>query len=93
MKLKTLVYQELFLRKGRFLSSLLAIALGIAVITFTHNVTIYSKKAIEREVDALGANILILPPHSTVENYYSADLTQSEMPEEYLSRLLFSRLE
>lgn len=93
MKLKNLVRAELTQRKSRLFTSLLAIVLGIAIITFINNVTIYSKKAIEREVDALGANILILPKDSTVENYYSADLSNAEMPEEYLSRLLFSNLE
>lgn len=93
MRLKTLVFRELFQRKNKLLTSLLAIVLGIAIITFINNTTTYSEKAIAKELDALGANILILHPSATLENYYSADLGGWEIPEEYVTRLTLSNLE
>ena len=34
----------------------------------------FSEKAVARELDNLGANVLILPKSATVSDYYSADL-------------------
>lgn len=67
--------------------SLLAITLGIAVITGIKNITYYSEKAVSRELDELGANILILPKSASVQDYYSADFQDDEIPEQYLEVL------
>jgi putative ABC transport system permease protein len=55
--------------------------------------TYYSEKAVAGELDALGANILLLAKDATVQDYYSADLQQSEIPESYVSVLANSGLQ
>lgn len=93
MNWNTLVFRELLQRKNKLITSALAIVLGIAVIVTINTVTTYSEKAISKELDALGANILILPHGSTLVDYYSADLQSGEIPEEYVTLLTTSNLE
>lgn len=93
MKIKQIVMRELFQRSNQLWTSLIAISLGIAVIVGIENTTRYSEKAVAGELDALGANILILPKDATVQDYYSADFQQSEIPESYVSILTGSDLQ
>ena len=93
MNWNTLVFRELVQRKNKLITSGLAIILGIAVIVTINTVTTYSEKAISKELDALGANILILPQGATLVDYYSADLQVGELPEEYVTLLTTSNLE
>jgi putative ABC transport system permease protein len=93
MQLKHLVWRELFERKNQLATSFLAILLGIAVIVAIKNITLYSEKAVARELDALGANILILPKSASLSDYYSADMQGEEFPEEYVTRLATSDLQ
>ena len=93
MQLKHLVWRELFERKNQLATSFLAILLGIAVIVAIKNITVYSEKAVARELDALGANILVLPKSVSLSDYYSADMQGEEFPEEYLTRLTTSDLQ
>lgn len=93
MKWNTLIFRELLQRKNKLITSGLAIILGIGVIVTINTITLYSEKAISKELDALGANILILPPESTLVDYYSADLQAGLIPEEYVTLLTMSNLE
>lgn len=93
MKLGALVLHELTQRKKRMLASLLAIFLSVSVIVAIYNISLYSEKAVSRELDALGANILILPPDTSISDYYKADLHSQELPEEYVTLLATSNLE
>ena len=93
MKLRTMVWREIFERKNQLGTSFLAILLGISVIVSIKNITHYSEKAVARELDALGANILILPKSASLQDYYSADLQQEVFPEEYVERLTNSDLQ
>ena len=93
MKLRTLVWREVFERRSQLATSFLAILLGIAAIVAVRNVTFFSEKAVAHEMDALGANILILPKGASVQDYYSADMQVEEFPEEYVDRLAMSDLE
>ncbi len=90
MKLKTLAWREIFERKNLLATSLLSISLGIAAIK---NITFYSEKAVARELDALGANILVLPNSATVQDYYSADMQNETLPEAYVTQLSTSDLQ
>jgi putative ABC transport system permease protein len=90
MKLKTLVWREIFERKNQLATSFLAILLGITAIVAIKNVTVYSEKAVARELDALGANILILPKSVSLQDYYTADMQGEVIPEEYVARLTTS---
>lgn len=93
MNWSTLVFRELLERKRKLFISGLAIILGIAVIVAINSINIYSQKAIASELDALGANVLILHPDTTLVDYYSADLQAGEIPEEYVTLLTTSNLE
>ena len=74
MRLRTLVLREIFERKSQLLTSFLAILLGITVIVSIKNISYYSEKAVAREMDSLGANVLVLPKSSTLQDYYAADM-------------------
>jgi putative ABC transport system permease protein len=93
MRLRTLVWREIFERKSQLVTSFLAILLGITVIVSIKNITVYSEKAVAREMDSLGANILVLPKSATLQNYYAADLQGDTIPEEYVGQLAMSSLE
>ena len=90
--MRTLVLREIFERKSQLLTSFLAILLGITVIVSIKNITHYSEKAVAREMDSLGANVLILPKSSTLQDYYTADMQGETIPEEYVTRLAMSDL-
>ena len=93
MRIRTLIWREIFERKNQLATSFFAILLGITVIVSIKNITFYSEKAVSKQLDALGANILILPKSVSMQDYYSADLQTEEIPEEYVDRLTMSDLE
>lgn len=93
MNWNILVFRELLQRKKKLVISGVAIVLGIAVIVAINTITLYSQKAISKEMDALGANVLILPKDTALVDYYSADLHAGEIPEEYVTLLTTSNLE
>jgi len=93
MRLRTLVWREIFERKNQLATSFLAIVLGITAIVAIKNVTFYSEKAVAKELDALGANILILPKSVSLQGYYTADMQGEVFPEEYVNRLATSGLQ
>lgn len=93
MKLRTLVWREIFERKSQLATSFLAILLGITVIVSIKNITYYSEKAVSREMDSLGANILVLPKSATLQDYYAADMQGDTIPEEYVTQLAMSSLQ
>ena len=70
-----------------------AILLGVSVIVAMKNITFYSEKAVAYQLDALGANILVLPKSASLQDYYSADLQNDVFPEEYVKRLTTSDLQ
>lgn len=93
MRLSTLVGREIFERKSQLATSFLAILLGITVIVSIKNITVYSEKAVAREMDSLGANVLVLPKTATLQDYYKADMQGDTIPEEYVTQLALSNLE
>ena len=90
MNLRKLVWRELFERKSQMFTCFLAIFLGITAVVAIKNVTHYSEKAVAREMDSLGANVLVLPKSTTLQDYYSADMHDEVIPEEYVMRLTMS---
>jgi len=74
-------------------TSFLAILLGVSVIVAMKNITFYSEKAVAYQLDALGANILVLPKSASLQDYYSADLQKDLFPEDYVKRLTSSDLQ
>jgi putative ABC transport system permease protein len=93
MKLSTLVWRELFERKSQMFTILLGILLGITTVVAIRNITYYSEKAVARELDTLGANVLVLPKSVSLQDYYSADLHNDVIPEEYVLRLTMSNVQ
>jgi putative ABC transport system permease protein len=92
MKLTELTLKELWLRKSQLVSGLLAITLGIGVIVGIRSFSVVSEKAVAVNLDNLGANILVLPQSSSVDNYYAADIDASTFPEDYVERLVTSTI-
>ena len=92
MRLRTVLWKELLLRKSRMISGLLAITLGIAVIVGIQSVSDVSKRAVAIKLDNLGANILVLPQAASVDDYYTADIDAPTFPEDYVERLATSML-
>jgi len=92
MKLRTLLWKELWLRKSRMVSGLLAITLGIAVIVGIQSVASVSERAVAIKLDNLGANILVLPQAASVDDYYTADIDAPTFPEDYVERVATSML-
>jgi len=92
MRLRTILWKELWLRKSRMVSGLLAITLGIAVIVGIKSVATVSERAVAIKLDNLGANILVLPQAASVDDYYTADIDAPTFPEEYVERVATSML-
>ncbi len=90
--LATIIQKEMTQRKGRLVSGLLAITLGIAVIVGIQSITSASKQVVARKLDLLGANIMVLPQAASVDDYYSADIDAPTFPEEYVERIATSML-
>ncbi len=92
MKVRTILWKELWLRKSRMVSGLLAITLGIAVIVGIQSMSAVSERAVKIKLDNLGANILVLPQAASVDDYYTADIDAPTFPEEYVERVATSML-
>lgn len=93
MRLRTLVWREMFERKSQMLTIFVGILLGITTVVAIKNITFYSEKAVARELDTLGANVLVLPKSVTLQDYYSADMHEQVIPEEYVLRLTMSDIQ
>jgi putative ABC transport system permease protein len=92
VKIHTILWKELWLRKSRMISGLLAITLGIAVIVAIRSIAAVSERAVSIKLDNLGANILVLPQVASVDDYYSADIDAPTFPEDYVERVATSML-
>ena len=93
MDLMTLVWRELIERKSQMITLTLGILLGITALVAMRNISFYSEKAVARELDSLGANVLVLPKSASLQDYYAADMHDEHLPEEYVMRLTMSDLE
>jgi putative ABC transport system permease protein len=93
MQLRTLIGKELRERPTAMISCGLAMTLGVAALVALRTVLLHSEAAVARELDALGANVLILPRGVSLQDYYAADLHGETLPEEYVARLAMSNLE
>ena len=84
---------ELSERKHQLTTSLLAVTLGIAAIVSVQTIAMRSAIEVAHQVDALGANIMILPKSATIDDYYKAGLStdQFTIPEAYVDKILFAK--
>lgn len=92
MNLRTLVWKELRERPWALATSGLAILLGVASLVAIRHVTVASEREVSQQLATLGANILILPKDSTLQDYYSADQNGGTLLEEHVSAILLAGL-
>ncbi|MAT14475.1 MAG: cell division protein FtsX [Planctomyces sp.] len=92
MKLRHLILKEVWQRPTPMLTSLIAVTLGVMALVAIQNITIYSEDRINSDMESLGANVLVMPPEVTLQDYYAADLHGRTMPEEYVTRLALAQL-
>lgn len=92
MNLHTIVWKELWERPVAFATSLLAILLGVAALVAIRHVTVFSEREVSRQLNDLGANILVLPEGKSLQDYYSADLNGRTLPEEHVSEIMLAGL-
>jgi putative ABC transport system permease protein len=93
MRTWTLVWKEMRERPVALATCLLAIVLGVTALVAVRTVTAHSELAVAHELDALGANVLILPKGVTLQDYYAADMHGETIPEEYVERITLSKLQ
>ena len=92
MTISKLVLIELWKRKTQLISGLLAITLGIAVIVAIQSVSVVSEQNVARNLDNLGANILVLPQAASIDDYYTSDIDAPTLPMDYVERILTSTI-
>ncbi|MEI6433870.1 MAG: FtsX-like permease family protein [Bacteroidota bacterium] len=92
MTISNLVLIELWKRKSQLITGLLAITLGIAVIVAIQSVSIVSEQNVARNLDNLGANILVLPQAASIDDYYTSDIDAPTLPMDYVERILTSTI-
>jgi putative ABC transport system permease protein len=88
-----LVWKELWQRPTAMITCLLAITLGVMALVAIRSVTVFSEHAVAEKLEALGANVLLLPQGVSLQDYYSADSHGATLPEEYASQLALANLE
>ncbi len=92
MKLSTLVWRELSSRPTALFAATLAIVLSVAALVTIRHITEFSERAVGHQLQQLGANILILPESTTLQDYYTADLSDNTLPESHVSAILLENL-
>ncbi|MDD4603411.1 MAG: ABC transporter permease [Bacteroidales bacterium] len=92
MTILKLVLIELWKRKSQLISGLLAITLGISVIVAIQSVSVVSEQNVARNLDNLGANILVLPQGASIDDYYTSDIDAPTLPMDYVERILTSTI-
>lgn len=88
-----MVLREMLERKVSLAMSFAAVTLGILVIVSIRTISHFSGVAIAGAVDNLGANILILPKETSVDNYYRSDFVEATLPERYVRDITTSGLQ
>lgn len=92
MKLQSMIWKELWQRPTPMLTSLLAVTLGVTALVAIQNITVFSERKIAGDMESLGANVLVLPPSVSLQDYYAADMHGHTMPESYVSQLALARM-
>jgi len=92
MNLFSFVWKEAWERPGGLVTSGLAILLGVAALVAIQHVVTASEGEVGRQMESLGANVLILPKDASLENYYAADMQQNTLPESHATSILMAGL-
>jgi putative ABC transport system permease protein len=88
-----LIWKEIRQRPTAMVTCLLSIALGVTALVAIRNVTVYSELAVSSQMEALGANVLLLPQSASLQDYYAADAHGATLPEEHAMQLALANLE
>jgi putative ABC transport system permease protein len=88
-----LIWKELWQRPTAMVTCLLAISLGITALVAIRSVTVFSERAVAEKLEALGANVLLLPHGVSLQDYYAADDHGATLPEEHATQLALANLE
>ncbi len=92
MNLRNLIWRELRERPSAMFTSTLAILLGVAALVAIRHITVFSEREVGGQLESLGANILVLPMETTLQDYYSADLSSRTLPESHVATILMENL-
>jgi putative ABC transport system permease protein len=92
MNLRYLIAREMLERPSAMLASTLSILLGVAALIAIQHITKFSEQEVGRQMESLGANVLVLPKAATLQNYYAADLTKETLPETHVASILMANL-
>jgi putative ABC transport system permease protein len=93
MQMRHMIWKELRERPVAMGAGLAAILLGVAAFVSIRSVAVSSELAVAKNLEALGANVLMLPADATLADYYTADLDARTLPEEHATRLVLANLE
>ena len=93
MRWTTVLFKELRERPTAVVSALLAVVLGTAALVTIRNISVFSEQKVAQDLEALGANVLLLPKGVTLQDYYAADQHGQTMPEEHGERLALANLQ
>src|SRR3990172_2948471 len=92
MTLRTIVWKEIWQRPSAVATCVLAILLGVAALVAIRHITVFSERQVGRQLQSLGANILVLPQGASLQDYYSADQNGLTLPEERATQILLAGL-
>ena len=92
MNLRLIVWKELWERPTAMVTGILAILLSVTALVAIRHVTEFSEREVGRQLNQLGANILILPKGASLQNYYAADTNGLTLPEEHVDQIMMASL-
>lgn len=87
MSILKLVLKEI---KNRFFTTtifFIAITIPISIIVAIETINISIKDEVRRLMRDMGTNIIIVPKDMRMDNYWTGDFGNEEMPEEYVTKL------
>ena len=70
----------------------LAVALGVTALVAIQSIAESSERQVAGQMEQLGANLLVLPSSTGLQDYYAADMHGETLPEEYVTRVALARL-
>jgi len=92
MTLRTIVWKEIWQRPSAVVTCVLAILFGVAALVAIRHITVFSEQEVGRQLQSLGANILVLPQGASLQDYYSADQNGLTLPEERVTEIMMAGL-
>src|SRR3569623_2437232 len=92
MTLQSIVWREWRERPWSIATSVVAILLGVTALVAIRHMTVFSERQVAEQLTSLGANILILPKATTLQDYYAADMSEHRLAEESVAGIMLAGL-